>query len=134
MAGQELADGFIAKFSESLSKAFRIEAAGDDRYRVFTPFVFDDGDYPSVVIKREADGWKISDEGFTCFHFADDVGNEDWERFVADTLAMWRIEDRDGAFVMDMEGSEDYCEAIVDFGQALTAIAAASRLLRSRRD
>lgn len=134
MAGQELADGVVVRFSESLSKAFRIEAAGDDRYRVSTPFVFDDGDYPSVVIKREADGWKISDEGFTCFHFADDVGNEDWERFVADTLAMWRIEDRDGAFVMDMEGSEDYCDAIVDFGQALTSIAAVSRLLRSRRD
>ena len=129
------ASGFKAKFSTSLFNTIRIVSEVDGRrYCVVTPFVFDDGDRPRFVFKNEGDGWKISDEGFTLFNHYANEGDAEWERFVADTLSIWRIENRDGELVMDMEGSEDYVDALIDFGQAVTAIAAAARFLRTIRD
>lgn len=128
------ASDFREQFSTSLSNAICIVSEREGRWvRVATPFVFDDGDHPRFVFKDEGDGWKLSDEGFTLFNHCAHEGDAEWERFVADTLSMWGIENRDGELTLDMEGSEDYVDALIDFGQAVTAIAAAARFLRILR-
>lgn len=40
-------------------------AEGAARYRVLTPFMFDDGDHLVIVLRREEDRWALSDEGHT---------------------------------------------------------------------
>ena len=66
---------------ESIEKSFREKVCeeislyeeGVDRYRVFTPFQFDDGDHFSVILKRKNQKWYLSDEGFTIMHLSYDV-------------------------------------------------------------
>ena len=38
-------------FIEKVSEKIRIVPDGKDRFRVFTPFRFDDGDHISIVLK-----------------------------------------------------------------------------------
>ncbi len=49
---------------------------GKDRFRVFTSFMFDDGDHISIVLKKEQDGWVLSDEGHTYMHLTYDMSEK----------------------------------------------------------
>jgi len=48
---------------EKLCAELRVLEEGMERYRVSTPFQFDDGDHPAIVLKRESNPWLLSDEG-----------------------------------------------------------------------
>jgi hypothetical protein len=56
------------QFKDKVSAALRIEGEGHNRFRVFTPFTFDDGDHLSVLLKNDHERWVLSDEGSTLFH------------------------------------------------------------------
>ena len=47
-----------------------------DRYQVFTPFLFDDGDHLVIVLKRNNSHWVLSDEGHTYMHLTYRTGRE----------------------------------------------------------
>ena len=55
-------------FKQKVSGKIRLTAEGMGRYRVFTPFMFQDGDHLAVVLKREGDHWLLTDEGHTYMH------------------------------------------------------------------
>ena len=55
-------------FRESVSKQVTIEPEGLDRFRVFTPFQFEDRDHLAIVLKRSDGSWVLSDEGHTFMH------------------------------------------------------------------
>jgi hypothetical protein len=57
-------------FKEKVCKEIRLVAEGIDRFRVFTPFQFDDGDHFSIVMKKEGTNWILSDEGHTYMHLS----------------------------------------------------------------
>ena len=60
-------------FQESVSAGVRIVADGADRFRVLTPFRFDDGDHLVIVLKKDGGaGWVLSDEAHTFMHLAQD--------------------------------------------------------------
>ena len=40
-------------FHEKVSAKIRLGAEGMDRYRVFTPFLFEDGDHLAIVLKKK---------------------------------------------------------------------------------
>ena len=40
-------------FREKVSTKIWIEPDGNERFRVFTPFMFEDGDHLSIVLKKE---------------------------------------------------------------------------------
>ena len=48
-------------FHEKISAKVRLSAEGVDRFRALTPFLFDDGDHLSIVLKKEGAGWVLSD-------------------------------------------------------------------------
>ena len=52
-------------FHRKVSQKIRLSAEGIDRFRVFTPFLFDDGDHLAVVLKKERTRWVLSDEAHT---------------------------------------------------------------------
>jgi len=52
-------------FQKKVSSKIRLKSEGVDRYRVFTPFFFEDGDHLAIILKRENDSWSLSDEGHT---------------------------------------------------------------------
>ena len=42
-------------FHEKVSSKIRLGAEGMERFRVFTPFLFEDGDHLGIVLKKEGD-------------------------------------------------------------------------------
>jgi hypothetical protein len=58
---------------ELLKKAgeeIQILEEGQNRFRIFTPFMFGDGDHIAIVLKQEGNTWILSDEGDTYAHLS----------------------------------------------------------------
>ena len=89
------------EFRKSVAAQIRLVAEGANRYRLSTPFMFDDGDHPIIILKREDAKWVLSDEGHIRMHLGDDLEAEDRDRgtrqgLVSNALARFQIEDCDG--------------------------------------
>ena len=63
-------DTIEKNFKEKVCKEVRLVAEGVDRFRVFTPFQFDDGDHFAIVLKKVGNNWLLSDEGHTYMHLS----------------------------------------------------------------
>ena len=119
---------FQAKVSEKVSLA----AEGLDRYRVLTPFRFDDGDHLAIVLKRDREEWILSDEAHTYMHLTYEMDERDLHRgtrqtIISNTLSVFKVEDREGELVLGVPG-ERYGDALYSFVQALLKISDVSYL------
>ena len=65
------------EFHERVSAKVRLTAEGIDRFRVFTPFLFDDGDHLVIVLRKEGSRWVLSDEAHTYMHLTYDIDEKD---------------------------------------------------------
>ena len=63
----------VLDFQRKVSEKVRLASEGIDRYRVFTPFMFDDGDHLAIVLRKESGRWTLSDEGHTYMHLTYDL-------------------------------------------------------------
>ena len=123
-------------FREKVSAQVRLAAEGVDRFRVFTPFLFDDGDHLAIVLRKEGAAWVLSDEAHTYMHLSYDIAEEDLhkgtrQKIIANALSMFRIEDRDGELVLDVRDSS-YGDALYSFIQGLLRIGDVSYLSQER--
>ena len=123
-------------FREKVCESVSLRAEGVNRYRVFTPFVFDDGDHLVIVLKREQNGWILSDEGHTFMHLTYSISESDLQRgtrqkIITDTLSAFRVQDREGELVAAIENSE-YGHALYSFVQAVLKISDVTFLTRER--
>jgi hypothetical protein len=114
----------------------RLEPAGTERYRVFTPFMFNDGDHFTIVLKREGDGWVLSDEGHTVMHLSYKIDEEmirsgARHEVMSSILKAFGLQDRDGELVLPIE-DQLYSDAICRFVQALTRVSDIAYLSRER--
>lgn len=131
-----LAESVIHDFQEKVAAQVRLLPEGEGRYRVFTPFRFDDGDHLAIVLKRESLGWTLSDEGHTYMRLTYDVDEADLlkgtrQQIIADTLGMFQVADRDGELALPVPEGR-YGDALFSFIQALVKIADISYLSRER--
>ncbi len=125
-----------SSFKQRVSEQIELHSEGHNRFRVFTPFQFDDRDHLVVVLRQEEGGWVLSDEGHTYMHLTYDIGEKDLQRgtrakIIANTLDAFRIEDREGELRLRVE-QEDFGGALYDFVQALLKITDVSYLSRDR--
>ena len=123
-------------FHEKVSQEVRLAAEGIERFRVFTPFLFDDGDHLAVVLKREGPVWVLSDEAHTFMRLTYDIDEVDLQRgtrqkIIANTLSTFRIEDRDGELILPVP-DEQYGNALFSFVQGILKISDVSYLSRER--
>ena len=107
-----------------------------ERFRVFTPFLFDDGDHLAIVLKREGTLWLLSDEAHTYMHLTYDISERDLrsgtrQKIISNTLSTFKVEDRHGELVLDVP-DQRYGDALYSFIQALLKISDVSYLSRSR--
>jgi hypothetical protein len=124
------------QFHEKVSAKIRLETEGIERYRVFTPFLFEDGDHLAIVLKRDGARWVLSDEAHTYMHLTYDIDEKDLQRgtrqkIIANALSTFRVEDRDGELVLDIP-DERYGDALYSFVQALLKITDVGYLSRER--
>lgn len=129
-------DTIEREFHEKVSAEVRLASEGIERYRVFTPFLFEDGDHLAIVLKREGSGWVLSDEAHTYMHLTYDIDETDLQRgarqkIIANALSRFRIEDRYGELVLRVP-EERYGDALYAFAQALLKVTDVSYLSRER--
>ena len=123
-------------FHEKVSSKIRLAAEGMERFRVFTPFMFDDGDHLDIVLRKEGARWVLSDEAHTYMHLTYDIDEKDLhggtrQKIISNTLSMFQIEDRDGELILDVL-EDRYGDALYSFVQGLLKISDVSYLSRER--
>ena len=129
-------DTIERSFRETVSTQVRLAQEGINRYRVFTPFRFDDGDHLAIVLKRGMFGWTLSDEGHTYMRLTYDIDEEDLltgtrQQIISDALTAYAVNDRDGELALEVPHDE-YGDALFSFVQALLKISDISYLSRER--
>lgn len=113
-------------FQEKVAATIRLESEGIDRYRVITPFRFEDGDHLVVLLKRRAENWVLSDEGHTFMHLTYELDEQDLEqgtrqRIIANSLSMFGVQDASGELTIRVEDNR-FGDALYTFVEALLKI------------
>jgi Domain of unknown function DUF1828 len=123
-------------FREKVCEKLSISSEGINRFRVFTPFMFEDGDHLSIVLKKENGNWILSDEGHTYMHLTYDLDEKDLQRgtrqkIITNALSVFSVSDREGELVIPIVENQ-YGDALYSFIQALLKITDVLYLTRER--
>jgi hypothetical protein len=123
-------------FRDKVCAKIRLASEGMDRYRVFTPFLFEDGDHLAIVLKRENSAWILTDEGHTYMHLTYELDEKDLvrgsrQKIISNTLSTFRVEDRDGELALPIPDGR-FGDALYSFIQALLRVSDVSYLTRER--
>lgn len=123
-------------FHKKVSTKVRLAAEGLGRFRVFTPFLFEDGDHLAIVLKQEGSRWILSDEAHTYMHLTYDIDEKELHRgtrqkIISNALSTFHVEDRNGELVLDVP-DDRYGDALYSFVQALLKISDVSYLSREQ--
>jgi len=123
-------------FKQKVCESLRLTSEGVDRYRVFTPFLFEDGDHLAIVLKREQGRWILSDEGHTYMHLTYDLDEKDLQRgtrqkIITSALSAFSVNDRNGELTLGIQDNH-YGDALYSFVQALLKISDVTYLSRDR--
>ena len=110
-------------FIQKVSEMVQVIPDGKDRFRVFTPFMFDDGDHISIVLKKEQEGWVLSDEGHTYMHLTYGISEKkllSGKRYqiISNALEIFNVEDRFGELILRVREAH-FGDALYSFAQAL---------------
>ena len=123
-------------FHKKVSAKMRLFPEGVERYRVFTPFLFDDGDHLAVVLKKEGASWVLSDDAHTYMRLTYDINERELQsgtrqKIITNTLSTFQVEDRAGELVLEVP-DERYGDALYSFIQALLKISDVAYLSREQ--
>ena len=123
-------------FKEKVCEKVRLAPEGLERFRVFTPFQFEDGDHLAIVLKREEGHWVLSDEGHTYMHLTYDLDEKDMQRgtrakIISNALSAFLVEDRAGELALAVPDGR-YGDALYNFVQAILKISDVTFLSRER--
>ncbi len=123
-------------FRDKVCEKISLVQEGINRYRVLTPFMFDDGDHLSIVMKRQHSKWTFSDEGHTYMHLTYDIDERDLQKgtraqIISAALSSFLVEDRDGELRLEVD-DEKYGDALYSYIQALLKITDVIYLTRER--
>lgn len=123
-------------FKQKVCEQVRLAPEGLGRFRVFTPFLFDDGDHLAIVLRRENGQWVLSDEGHTYMHLTYELDERDLQRgtrqkIIANALSAFLVEDRGGELVLPIP-EERFGDALYSYIQALLKVSDVTYLSRER--
>jgi hypothetical protein len=88
-------------FRQRVGRQIDLTPEGENRYRVITPFRFEDGDHFGIVLKYERNRWILTDEASTLMHMSYWLDDEDLEsgrrqEILQESLSLFEVENRDG--------------------------------------
>jgi len=129
-------EAVVKDFKSKVCEQLRLTQEGENRFRVFTPFMFEDGDHLAIVLKRERENWMLSDEGHTYMHLTYDLDEKDLrtgtrQRIITNALSAFSVTDRSGELVTPIRDGH-YGDALYSFVQALLKISDVTFLTRER--
>lgn len=121
-------------FRQKVCEKISLGSEGINRYIVFTPFMFDDGDHLPIILKQENGQWYLSDEGHTFMHVSyDEIDIEKGTRarIIDTTLLSYRIKNIEGELRSYIK-NDNYGDVLYSFIQGLIKITDISYLARER--
>ena len=123
-------------FRKTVCEQIDLEKEGIDRYRVLTPFRFEDGDHFGIVMKKDASGWVLTDEAHTIMHLSywledQEIDSGNRHEIIQGSLAAFAVENRNGELVLPIV-DEGFGGALFNFVQALSKVSDVSFLSRER--
>jgi len=132
MAVKAIVEDFRKKVCDEIDLA----SEGVDRFRVITPFVFEDGDHFVIVLKRERSRWVLSDEGHTYMQLTYEMDEKELQRgtrqkLISNALSLFQVEDREGELMSQIEDGQ-YGDSLYSFIQAIMRISDVTYLSRER--
>lgn len=113
-------------FINKVSAKVKLSGDGKERFRVLTPFQFEDGDQLVIVLKKVDDRWVLSDEAHTYMHLCYDIDEKflhsgPRREIILKALSMFDVKDFNGELILDVSDGR-YGDALYDFVQALLKI------------
>lgn len=125
------------EFRTKVCAQISLKAEGLNRFRVLSPFRFEDGDHFGIVLKRDSHGqWLLTDEASTLMHLSywmddNDIREGNRDAIIQGSLAVFSVEDRNGELVIPVMDNQ-FGDALFNFVQALTKVTDVSFLTRER--
>lgn len=124
------------EFKEKVCKEIRLMEEGIERYRIFTPFQFDDGDSFAFVLKRAGKNWILSDEGHTFMHLSYDMDIDSLDsgnraKIISTTLNTFGISEKEGV-LFAVVSEKNMGNVFYNYVQALIKITDVTYLSRER--
>jgi Domain of unknown function DUF1828 len=124
------------EFKEKVCKEISLMQEGVDRYRVFTPFLFDDGDSLAIILKKVGTDWFLTDEGHTFMHLSYDIDIDSLDKgsrakIISTTLSAFSIQEKKGVIYAILT-EENMGNIFYNYVQVLIKITDISYLSRER--
>lgn len=121
---------------DKVASTVRLESEGVERYRILTPFRFDDGDHLVILLKRWGDGWLLSDEGHTFMHLTYVLSERDLEQgtrqtIIENTLSTFGVKEQSGELVIPVI-EQQFGNALFSFVEVILKISDVDYLSRER--
>jgi len=118
--------GIESDFKEKVCEQLQLISEGIGRYRIHTPFSFDDGDHIVAVLKKDNGHWLISDEGHTLMHLTYEIDegrlySGKRQKIISNALSMFSVEDKEGELVIKI-AEDKYGDALYNFIQAVILV------------
>ncbi len=129
-------DNIERDFKRKVCDELTVQPEGLDRYIVSTPLTFEDGDRLPIVLKKETNGWILTDEGHTFMQLTYDLDESDLldgsrKDIIDRTILVSRLSNRQGELVLRIE-DDRYGDSLYNFIQALIKIDDVRYLSRER--
>lgn len=123
------------KLRDDLGKGFAVVGEGANRYRIFTPFQFRNGDHLGIVLKKIDGDWFLTDEGHTYQHLncrlsliSLDIVMDN--PFLVQALAELSVEDRQREMLIKIIDTE-YASALYKLIHVLLQVITLAELVAS---
>ena len=124
------------EFCKKLCTKITIKPEGLNRYRVLSPFLFDDGDHLVIVLRKAGSQWQLTDEGHTFMHLTYEMEEKDLRRgtrqtLISRALSLFGVLDDEGELVLNVP-AEAFGDALFSFVQTILKLADLTYLSRER--
>jgi len=129
-------DNIERDFKRKVCDELSVRTEGLDRYIVSVPMTFEDGDKLPIVLKKEPDGWILTDEGHTFMQLTYDIDESDLQdgsrkEIIDRTILASRLSNRQGELILQIE-NERFGDSLYNLIQALIKIDDVRYLSRER--
>jgi hypothetical protein len=127
-------DQIEKEFKAKICDEVNLTQEGLNRFIVFNPFMFDDGDHLVVLLKGTEGKWLFTDEGHTFMHVSyDDIDIDKGTRkkIVDNVLLSYGIKNQEGELIAEIPDNQ-FGDALYSYLQGLIKITDINYLTRER--
>ena len=131
-------DAIQDSFKAAVSGSIKLFPEGVNRYQIFTPFHFDDGDHFAISLQKGENGnWIITDEGHTYMHMSyhmdlSSLKSGTRNEIIESALEKHKVTEEQGKIFAEIADLENAGNVFYSFIQCLMSITDVSYLSRER--